>query len=235
METLIACLVMTLICLIIALLYYIVLKSPFSYPYFIYESDVSGKRNPKIDDFLDTFLISGGFDSIQYHQTKISQWKQTAYQQVEYSLLKKYWKQQYERTLDDNRAFMFHFVRLQTRYKQRNYVKSSYRVKVKTESFTYNYEYIQHRYYDLKNIGFECTLRNYHSKQQRKLMTGELRKKIMQRDNYTCQICRKYMPDGVGLQVDHIVPIAKGGKTVASNLRVICSKCNGSKHDKMPI
>ena len=38
----------------------------------------------------------------------------------------------------------------------------------------------------------------------------------MVRDNYTCQICGKYMPDEVGLQVDHIIPVAKGGKTVES-------------------
>ena len=60
-------------------------------------------------------------------------------------------------------------------------------------------------------------------------MTKQLREQIARRDNYTCQICGKYMPDGVGLHVDHIVPVAKGGKTVPSNLQVLCSKCNGRK------
>ena len=55
----------------------------------------------------------------------------------------------------------------------------------------------------------------------------------MKRDNYTCQICGKFMPDGVGLQIDHIVPVAKGGKTIPSNLQVLCSKCNASKRDKI--
>lgn len=58
------------------------------------------------------------------------------------------------------------------------------------------------------------------------------RRRVMQRDDYTCQICGKRMPDGVGLHVDHIVPIAKGGKTVESNLQVLCSKCNGRKGAK---
>ena len=43
------------------------------------------------------------------------------------------------------------------------------------------------------------------------------------------------MPDEVGLQIDHIIPIAKGGKTVVSNLRVLCSKCNASKSDKITV
>lgn len=51
----------------------------------------------------------------------------------------------------------------------------------------------------------------------------------MRRDNYTCQICGKYMPDEVGLHIDHIIPVSKGGKSIASNLQVLCSKCNGHK------
>ncbi|HIV17188.1 MAG TPA: HNH endonuclease [Candidatus Alectryocaccobium stercorigallinarum] len=64
-------------------------------------------------------------------------------------------------------------------------------------------------------------------------MTPELKKKIMIRDNYTCQKCGKYMPDEVGLHIDHIIPISKGGKSVPSNLQVLCSKCNGKKSNKM--
>lgn len=89
--------------------------------------------------------------------------------------MKKYRRQQYLRAVDDSRAFMFHFVRSQTRYRQRNYVKTSYKVNVRTNSFAYDYEYIKHRYNDLAGIGFECTLRAYHSKDQRKLATRELR------------------------------------------------------------
>lgn len=85
----------------------------------------------------------------------------------------------------------------------------------------------------LRDIGFQCTLNEYHSKNQRKLMTKELRKRIMIRDNYTCQMCGKYMPDEVGLHIDHIVPVSKGGKTIESNLQVLCSKCNGRKSNNL--
>lgn len=202
------------------------LKSPFSYPYFIYDFDVSRKRNPQIDDLLDMFLISGGLEDIKKHQKRIEYWKEESCQQIENSLMKKRRNEQYLRTLDDNNAFVFRFIRLRTRNGVESYVL--------TDSFSFNYEYIQQRYNDLSDIDFECTLREYHSKNQRKLATRELREKIMIRDNYTCQLCGKYMPDEVGLQIDHIVPISKGGKTVESNLRVLCSKCNSSKRDKMP-
>lgn len=59
------------ICIISIMLLYAILKSPFSYPYFIYEFDVSGKRLPHIEDFLDMFLIHNGFSKIQTHQKVI--------------------------------------------------------------------------------------------------------------------------------------------------------------------
>lgn len=79
------------ICVLIALGYHIVyriLKSPFSYPYFNWEFDVSGKREPHIDDLIDEYLISDGFEDIQNHQRIIDQWKQDSCQKLEHSILK---------------------------------------------------------------------------------------------------------------------------------------------------
>lgn len=38
------------------------LKSPFSYPYLDVAFDVSRKRQPKIDDRIDRWLLDGGWD-----------------------------------------------------------------------------------------------------------------------------------------------------------------------------
>lgn len=59
----------------------------------------------------------------------------------------------------------------------------------------------------------------------------KLRFRIMQRDNKRCQVCGMTAADGVRLEVDHKVPVAKGGKTVEGNLWVLCQPCNGGKSD----
>ena len=208
------------------------LRTPFRYHYFEHTFDVSGKRNPQIEDLIDEYLNSGNFYKIQEHNSYISLWKQECNKKIEKSKIKKYRKKQFDSCLNDDSAFIFNLARQQTRYKQQNYRKTSYKVSQVIYEYTCNYTYLQNRNKKLKDINYESTLRNYNSKNQRKLMTKELRKKIMIRDNYTCQKCGKYMPDEVGLHIDHIVPISKGGKTVLSNLQVLCSKCNGSKSNK---
>ena len=124
---------------------------------------------------------------------------------------------------------VFSFYRQQTRYRQVNYVKHSYKVNNKVFILEYDYGSIVKTYNKLKAIDFETTTNKYSSNYQRKLMTKELREYIMRRDNYTCRRCGKYMPDRVGLQIDHIIPVSKGGKTDASNLQVLCSNCNAKK------
>lgn len=70
---------------------------------------------------------------------------------------------------------------------------------------------------------------------QRSLMTPAYRKKILQRDDYTCRICGNsiYKEPNLLLEIDHIVPVSKGGKTEDSNLQTLCWKCNRSKSNKL--
>lgn len=69
-------------------------------------------------------------------------------------------------------------------------------------------------------------------KQERKIMNDDIRYNVLKRDNFTCQICGVTAKDGAKLHVEHIVPIAKGGKTVMSNLQTLCERCNMGKGDK---
>jgi len=67
---------------------------------------------------------------------------------------------------------------------------------------------------------------------ERSKMTDSLRYDVMKRDRFRCVLCGATQADGVKLHVDHIRPIAKGGKTEMSNLRTLCDRCNMGKRDK---
>ena len=63
----------------------------------------------------------------------------------------------------------------------------------------------------------------------------ELRRSILERDNFLCQFC------GLGgkssdiiLEIDHILERSRGGTDDPSNLRVLCSTCHKLRHGKIP-
>ena len=224
---------MLVIVALVAGVVYLIIRVPFKYPYFEKRFDVSGKRKPKITEYIDEYLIKNQMTEIEAHEQVIQAWKESCEMAINKSLLKKWRRKQYESVVDDKRAYHFTFYCHQTRYRQANYMKTSYQVTNDVGSYVCSYDYLADRNRQLAEINYEIGLDKYHSKEQRKLMTPALRKQIMERDNYTCQICGKYMPDEVGLHIDHIIPVAKGGKSVPSNLQVLCSKCNGSKKDKI--
>jgi hypothetical protein len=66
---------------------------------------------------------------------------------------------------------------------------------------------------------------------ERAKMTPSLRFSILERDGFTCRCCGRspLKGDDVKLHVDHILPIAEGGKTAPENLHATCADCNGGK------
>lgn len=72
---------------------------------------------------------------------------------------------------------------------------------------------------------------------QRALMTSNLRERIKVRDNYTCKICSLSTKDenNLLLEIDHIIPLSKGGITSEHNLQTLCWKCNRTKGAKILI
>lgn len=71
---------------------------------------------------------------------------------------------------------------------------------------------------------------------QRALMTSKLRQHIKERDHFTCQKCGASLEQEphLLLEIDHIVPVSKGGMTTEDNLQTLCWRCNRSKGSKMP-
>lgn len=50
---------------------------------------------------------------------------------------------------------------------------------------------------------------------------------------YECAACKMTSHNRIPFQIDHIIPLNKGGKTIPENLQVLCRKCNASKSDKV--
>lgn len=207
-------------------------KNPFDsdYPKKRIILDVSGKRHPSINDAIDEYIIAGGFQNIKYIQKSSEEYENK--QRIEYAN-NEHRLEQLNETVAMNRLYLIIMQRKKTRYRQQNYVKYPYTVIEEVDRCELSFEQLLDIYKKLESINFEATRSDYNSKNQRRLMTRELRKKIMIRDNYRCQRCGKIMYDEVGLHIDHIIPVSKGGKTVESNLQVLCSKCNSSKSNKL--
>lgn len=49
--------------------------------------------------------------------------------------------------------------------------------------------------------------------------------KVIRRDNYHCQLCNAHVNDK-DIELDHIIPISRGGPTTVENLRLLCTTCN---------
>lgn len=58
------------------------------------------------------------------------------------------------------------------------------------------------------------------------------RHNVFLRDHYVCQYCRKEFPDKE-LNLDHVVPRDKGGKTRWDNIVTSCIGCNNRKANKL--
>lgn len=70
---------------------------------------------------------------------------------------------------------------------------------------------------------------------QRALMNSQLRDKIKERDNYKCCSCSLGIEDepNLLLEIDHKIPLSKGGMTTYDNLQTLCWRCNRTKGAKI--
>lgn len=90
-------------------------------------------------------------------------------------------------------------------------------------------EFIKYSNGELK-IEKEATTRKV-----RKNINNSLRYDIMKRDNFKCQYCgaSPAKDSDVELQIDHIIPVSKGGDNSIDNLKTICNHCNIGKLNKL--
>lgn len=66
---------------------------------------------------------------------------------------------------------------------------------------------------------------------ERKPISKKLRFEIFKRDFFKCQYCGS-APPTVVLEIDHIIPVSKGGGNQSDNLLTACFDCNRGKSDR---
>lgn len=64
---------------------------------------------------------------------------------------------------------------------------------------------------------------------QRVKLAPRVRFTVLRRDGYRCQLCGLRASDGAVLEVDHKVPVSRGGSNRQSNLWTLCWDCNRGK------
>lgn len=77
-----------------------------------------------------------------------------------------------------------------------------------------------------------CQIGEVAPEMEKKLRDGIFAKSRNAAGEYQCACCKATDRSRVFFQVDHIIPINKGGKSVPENLQILCRKCNGSKGDR---
>lgn len=65
-------------------------------------------------------------------------------------------------------------------------------------------------------------------KVDRKNISKRTRFEVFKRDNFTCFYCGRHVPDVI-LELDHIMPISRGGTNEIDNLVTSCADCNRGK------
>jgi len=90
-------------------------------------------------------------------------------------------------------------------------------------------------------IDIKVKHKNY-KRRQKKILNGTFRSgveqsvrfDILQRDDFTCNICKSYDYNSEinvsRMQVHHILPVSEGGEDSEDNLVTLCSSCHNSVH-----
>ena len=68
---------------------------------------------------------------------------------------------------------------------------------------------------------------------KRRRFQGSVRRAVLARDGRACFYCGAAIPSGAPVHLDHVVPHARGGRTVARNGVAACAPCNLKKSAKV--
>ena len=112
------------------------------------------------------------------------------------------------------------------------YYENDIDIEVRRLIYPEKYEHILNVEFDEKKSIYELPLHiiKEHDAEYFNILYEVAYKKARGRDGkYKCAICGKKGKTKRGFQIDHIIPLSKGGKSRLENLQVLCSRCNGRK------
>ncbi len=102
--------------------------------------------------------------------------------------------------------------------------------KLKTKSASFGVDTVEHLIEKLYNKTYDRyndqNIWNSICKVERGKVSNKMRFSIYQRDGHRCRKCGRHTKD---LEIDHIIPISKGGKSTYDNLQTLCKSCNMKK------
>lgn len=90
---------------------------------------------------------------------------------------------------------------------------------------------VKHDVKDIKELTL-CEIKKLYPEYEKELRDGVFEKSKNKNGEYQCAICGLTNKTKAPFQVDHIIPMNKGGKTVPENLQILCRHCNGTKGDR---
>ena len=62
---------------------------------------------------------------------------------------------------------------------------------------------------------------------------ANVRFEVFQYDNFRCRQCGVSSGSGAVLEIDHIIPITKGGTNDRTNIKTLCQSCNLGKSNRI--
>ena len=200
--------------------------------------------NCNIDDYL-LMTIKNKYNSLLEYKKKYNMLLKEYNQYLkEYEELKKYINVEEAKStgmsIDNyikyqNMIYENYKVKINCEFKVVIYInyrsnKGKVREKVYKAYDAKTFSVILNEYFEMKNTKH---LYQINSRIERAKMSESLRYDVFNRDHHRCCICGMSSSDGAKLEVDHVIPVSKGGKTEMSNLQTLCSRCNIGKSNKV--
>ena len=204
----------------------------------------SSLDNCNIDDYL-MMTIHDKYDKLVEYKEKFDElFHMYSIYLEEYNSLKKYINEEEAKEIKmslkkydkyQNQIFKEYLIKRNYQFKVVIYVNySSKKGKVRKNIYkSYNSKQFLDILNEYRKIQDEKKINEINSRIERAKMSVSMRYDVFKRDNFTCSICGRSKKTGATLEVDHVIPVSKGGKTTMDNLQTLCDRCNRGKSNKI--